>query len=168
MSTKTFTRLSWATLAGVIGLVISCLILTVTCTRREAVIDFEAEKQVIRETVKEGFEAEQRKDLDAIVNYFAENVIVQGPNMPQIKGRAALRDFYTEFFKVLISIEGGTTDIFISESGDMAWDYGWNREEYKGPDGPIQDEGKYLEIWKKINNEWKVVAISFSSDKPLM
>jgi hypothetical protein len=45
----------------------------------------------------------------------------------------------------------------------MAWDYGWNRAVYEGS---IEDEGKYLAVWKKINGEWKSVAISFSSDKP--
>ena len=131
-------------------------------------IDIEAEKQAISDKIKTGFEVEQQKDVDALMElgFFAEDVIVQGPNMPQIKGLEAIRNFYTEFFKILVSIEGGSTEIIISEAGDMAWDYGWNRSVYKGPDGPIEDEGKYLEVFKKINGEWRCVAISFSSDKP--
>jgi len=131
-------------------------------------IDIEAEKQVIRDMLKTAFEVEQQKDVDAIMElgYFAEDVILQGPNMPQLKGLEGARYFYTEFFKILVSIEGGSTEIKISRYGDMAWDYGWNRTVYKGPDGPIEDEGKYLEVFKKINGEWKCVAISFSSDKP--
>jgi ketosteroid isomerase-like protein len=130
------------------------------------VVDVEAEKAAIQNLVREAFEAEQQKDIDAILNFFSENVVVQAPNMPQFEGIEALRNFYTEFFKVLVSIEGGSTKVEISEAGDMAWDYGWNRAAYEGPEGPFEDEGKYLEVWKKINGEWKVVAISFSSDKP--
>ena len=148
-------------------LTLSAIILLAITSCQES-IDIESEKQAIRDMVKTAFEVENQKDVDAIMElgYFAEDVIAQGPNMPQINGLEAIRNFYTEFFKILDSIEGGSTEIIISEAGDMAWDYGWNRAVYKGPDGPIKDEGKYLEVWKKINGEWKVVAISFSSDKP--
>jgi ketosteroid isomerase-like protein len=126
-------------------------------------VDVEAEKQAIREIVQKSFEAEQQKDIDGTISCYAENVVCQPPNMPQFEGLEAFRNFYTEFFKILVSIEGGSTKVVISESGDMAWDYGWNRGVYEGS---IEDEGKYLAVWKKINGEWKVVAISYSSDKP--
>jgi ketosteroid isomerase-like protein len=135
----------------------------------EPVVDVEAEKQVIRDMLKRGFEVENQKDVDAIMSlgFFAEDIAIQVPNVPQLKGLEAARNFYTEFFKILVSIEGGPTEIIISESGDMAWDYGWNRAIYEGPDGPIEDEGKYLEVWKKIDGKWKIIAVSFSSDKPV-
>jgi len=131
-------------------------------------IDIEAEKKAIKELVKNAFEVEKHKDVDEIMalDFFTEDTVAQGPNMPQIKGLEALRIFYTEFFKILETIDGGSTEIIISESGDMACDYGWNRTVYKGPDGPFEDEGKYLQVMKKINGKWKCVAISFSSDKP--
>ena len=71
------------------------------------------------------------------------------------------------FFKILISIEVGSKEVFISETGDIAWDYGWNRIVYKGPNGSIEDEGKYLAVWNNINGEWKIVAISANSDLPV-
>ncbi len=137
--------------------------------KMKPVVDVEAEKQLIRDMLETAFEVEQQKDVDAIMGlgFLAEDVIIQAPNMPQLEGLEAVRGFYTEFFKILVSIEGGPTDIIISETGDMAWDYGWNRAVYKGPDGPIEDVGKYLEVWKKINGEWKIVAVSFSSDRPV-
>jgi ketosteroid isomerase-like protein len=129
-------------------------------------IDIEAEKQVIKDVVTAAFEAEQQKDLDGILSAYAEDVIAQLPNMPQIKGLEALRNFYTEYFKILVSIEGWSTEITVSKSGDMAWDYGGSQSVINGPDGPIEDEMKYLQVLKKINGEWKCVAISASSDKP--
>jgi len=130
-------------------------------------IDIEAEKQAIKNMVSKAFEVEKQKDVDAIMDmdYFTEDTILQGPNMPQMKGLEAVRNFYTEFFKILESIDGGSTEIIVSNYGDMACDYGWNRTIYKGPDGLFEDEGKYLQVLKKINEKWKCVAISFSSDK---
>ncbi|MGM0408357.1 MAG: YybH family protein [Bacteroidota bacterium] len=130
--------------------------------------DIEAEKKVIRDMVATAFKAEQQKDMNTLLNYYSEDVIVQLPNMPRIQGREALKKFYYEFFKILVSIEGGSIEVRISEDGDMAWDYGWNRSVVNGHDGPIEDKGKYLSIYKKINEEWKCVAISSSSDKPEM
>ena len=123
-------------------------------------IDIEAEKQLIKDIVTKAFEAEQQKDVDAILSYYAEDVIAHAPNMTQIQGLEAMRDFYTEYFKILVSIEGWSTEIIVSEAGDMAWDYGGSRSVINGPDGPIEGEGKYLSVYKKINGEWKCVAIS--------
>jgi hypothetical protein len=35
-----------------------------------------------------------------------------------------------------------------------------------GPDGDLLDVGKYLAVWKKIDGEWYIVALSYSSDAP--
>ncbi len=132
-------------------------------------IDIEAEKKTIKDMVKKVFEVENQKDIEAIMDldYFADDIVGFVPNMPILKGIEGTRNFYKEFFKILESIEGGSTEIHLSENGDMAWDYGWNRMVLKGPNGTIVDEGKYLEIFKKINGKWKCVAISASSDKPV-
>ncbi len=36
----------------------------------------------------------------------------------------------------------------------------------KGPEGTIEDEQKYLAVYKKIEGKWKCTALSASSDKP--
>ncbi len=50
--------------------------------------------------------------------------------------RELIRKGEAGFFKSLITIDGGSTEIILSESGDMACDIGWNRTVYKGQDGP--------------------------------
>ena len=145
------------------------LCFTFSCQQGEEVkptVDIEAEEQAIREIAQKAFEAERQKDINAVLSVYAENVVVQPPNMPQIEGVEALRNFYTEFLKILVSIEGSPTKVTISEAGDMAWNYTRNRAVYESPEGHIEDEGKALSVWQKINGEWKVVAISYSSDKP--
>lgn len=48
----------------------------------------------------------------------------------------------------------------------MAYEYGVNRMIFTGPEGDLLDVGKYLAIWKKIDGEWYVAALSFTSDSP--
>ncbi len=150
---------------NLIWVLLALLLLTGTSYRES--FDVEAEKEAIRDLVATTFEAEQQKDMSAVLNYFSEDAVVQLPNMTRIQGVEALKEFYYEFFKYLVSIEGESIEVNISEAGDMAWDYGWNRSVVNGPDGPVEDKGKYLGIYKKINDEWKCVAISSSSDKPM-
>jgi len=62
------------------------------------------------------------------------------------------------------SFESTTTHLEMSESGDVAWEYGVNRIVYTSPDGALLDLQKYLATWRKIDGEWYVAAVSFSSD----
>jgi hypothetical protein len=40
----------------------------------------------------------------------------------------------------------------------MAWEYGAYVNVYKGPDGPIREEGKYLGVYKKVDGKWRGAA----------
>ena len=143
------------------------LIILISCTTAKK-IDFAAEESKIRTLNSETFEAERQKDLETTVNVYSDDAIIQGPNMPQIEGEEAIRNFYKEFFKLpLVTVEGGPKKIVISKSGDMAYDIGWNRTVLQQGENQIEDKGKYFCVWKKINDEWKIVVISYSSDLPV-
>jgi hypothetical protein len=49
----------------------------------------------------------------------------------------------------------------------MAYEYGVNRFIFETPDGPLEDYGKYLAVWTKIDGEWFIAALSFSSNTPV-
>lgn len=124
------------------------------------------DERAIRETAQRIFEAEMRKDLDAVIQGYADDAIAQVPNMHQLEGREALREFYEGFLKALVEIEGGPRKVIISEAGDMAYTIGASRSVMEGPAGPIRDEGKSIAVWRKRDGEWEIVAISISSNMP--
>ena len=129
-------------------------------------IDIEAEKQLIIDKSTALIEAEQQKDVDATLSYYAEDVIIQDSDMPQIQGLEAFRNLIEGIFEIVVSFEAEVTEITVSESGDMAWDYAWYRIAINGANGLDEHEGKYLEVWQKINDEWKIVAFTLSSNGP--
>ena len=129
-------------------------------------VDLKAEEDAIRQLNQRWFEAEQRKDLEATMSFIAVDAVMQVPNMPQLEGWEAIRNFYIDFFQVLISVTGGPKRIVVSAAGDLAYDIGTTRAVLEGPDGRVEDDGKYLVVWRRLNGEWKGVAFSFSSDKP--
>ncbi len=128
--------------------------------------DLKADQEAIRNIVQRWFEAENRKDVEATMGFMSKDVVLQAPNMPQIEGEKAVRDFFAAFFGSLISVSGGTNRVVISESGDMAYGIGPNRIVMEGQNGRIEDEGKWFIAWMKLGGEWKAVAASFSSDEP--
>ena len=128
-------------------------------------VDLVADEQQIRQLTQDWFDAENRKDLDTIMGFVAEGILLQVPGMPVIEGKQAMRDFMTTFLDSQVGITGGPMTIVVSESGDVAYHFGTSTAVFVGPDGEFDDPEKYLFVWKKIDGEWKAVAAAFSSDQ---
>ena len=88
--------------------------------------------------------------------------------MPQIQGRAAVLELYRQYFQsgMVKEFSGTTSHLEVSAGGDLAYEYGVNRMVLNGPAGDLLDMGKYLVVWKKIDGEWYIAALSFTSDAP--
>jgi ketosteroid isomerase-like protein len=130
---------------------------------RPTLEELEAEVRARSEAV---IAAEMAGDYETAVTFFAPDAIIQMPNAPQIQGRDTLLELYEATLGTTLEFEGTTTDIVPAASGDLAYEYGINRMVFETPDGPVEDMGKYLVIWRKIDGEWFVAAIAVSSDAP--
>ncbi len=131
----------------------------------ESVVDVEAEKQAIREMTQKAFEAKRQKDVDAVLNVYSENAFILDQDEPPFEGLEAIRDYYNSWLPDVDDTEGGLKKIVISEAGDMAWSPGWNRNFWEEPEARYQVEVKWLAVWEKINDEWKIVALSANTTK---
>ncbi len=112
--------------------------------------------------------AESAQDIDKIMPFWATDAIVQAAGTPQVQGHDAIAALYASFFEggKLKVFEGTTTEIWASTSGDLACEYGTNRFVLSSPDGDLEDNGKYLAVWRKTDGEWYIQALSFTSDTP--
>jgi uncharacterized protein (TIGR02246 family) len=148
-------------------LLLALAVLFSACSQAPA-IDLQAEKEQIRQLNQQWYAAENRKDLDAIMQQFlAEECILQVPGIEPLEGHEAIRTFMEVFFQSLVSVSGEPTQIVVSASGDLAYDWGATHAVLEGPEGRVDDEQKYLIVWQKVDGEWKAVAGSFSSNLPL-
>jgi len=93
---------------------------------------------------------------------------MQPAGSPLIKGKKAIRELYKQYFEsgLLREFSGVSSHLEMAGSGDLAYEYGVNRMVLAGDNRDLLDVGKYLAVWKKINGEWLVVALSFTSDAP--
>ncbi|HEY2728184.1 MAG TPA: nuclear transport factor 2 family protein [Parafilimonas sp.] len=117
--------------------------------------------------------AEEAQNIPEIMKYWAKDAIVQPAGMPQIQGTEAIIKLYHQIFddtamklNSFTSSSINSPNITVAQSGDIAYDYGTNKFVWNTANGDMTDMGKYLIVWKKINSDWFVSAISFTSDAP--
>jgi len=150
--------------------VISGVLLTATaiaiisCSKPE--IDVAAETEAVRARSDGIVSAEAALDVEGSLDFFAEDAIVQPADAPQIRGHDAIAGMYRGFFESsqLKEFSAKGSHITVSQSGDLAYEYGVNRTVLSGPEGDLVDIGKYLLVWRKIAGEWMVVVLTYSSD----
>jgi ketosteroid isomerase-like protein len=129
-------------------------------------VDIDAEKKAIQKLIKDTIQAEDNKDLDKILNFFANDVIIHEPNAPQVQGIENIVEPFKEYLSSLVSISGESTHVEISSSGDMAWDVGYNISEHRDSERSFSGQGKYFAVYKKVGSKWKCAALAQSSNLP--
>ncbi|UCD45773.1 MAG: DUF4440 domain-containing protein [Candidatus Bathyarchaeota archaeon] len=122
-------------------------------------VDIEAEKKLI-EKVHRGTLADHTTNIDAAVAMFAEDAFVIPPNAPPLEGHEALREVGKQLIKSKVLDMGepgrGIKRLEVSASGDLAYDMGKFRIITEGPEGPVEEKGYFVTLYKKIDGEWKL------------
>jgi len=144
------------------------IISIIGCTQK---VDVNKEVEAVRARSTAVTAAESAMNIPEIMKYWAKDAIAQPVGMPQIQGTNAIIKLYHQLFddstmklKEFTSSSSNSSNITVAQSGDIAYDYGVNRSVYATSKGDFVDMGKYLLVWKKIEGEWYVDAISFTSD----
>ena len=81
-----------------------------------------------------------------------------------MKGHSDLRGLYKAILESLVHMENEPIDIQFSENGDMCYMIASYHMVLKGPEGNVDDIGKFLGVLRKMSGEWKMVAICYNSD----
>ena len=103
------------------------------------------------------------KDIDALVELYADDARVLPPNAEMSTGSDGLRAEFGGMIDAGLSAE--LTSIEAMVSGDI----GYNVGTYKlTADGEVVDVGKYMEIWHRGNDgTWRYANDMFNSDMPV-
>ena len=128
----------------------------IDCIKRKDTEKVSDEDQ-IRNAAKSFSAAYLKKDFEAIANAYTKDAKIFPNNTPIIKGYEAIKkrwsggaDSYTPIAHEIIPEE-------IVILNDTAHDYGIYKGKNKRADGTeISYQGKYVVVWKKENNQWKM------------
>lgn len=103
------------------------------------------------------------KDASALAAMYSEDGAVLPPNNETVSGRAAIQAFVTDVHASGISFEIKDTEVFAR--GDVGYKVGTYTTTDAG--GTILDEGKYVEIWRQIDDQWQLHRDIFNSNRPV-
>jgi uncharacterized protein (TIGR02246 family) len=118
----------------------------------------------LRKMTQDWAQACNTKHLDDLLEFYAPDAMVLRPNVPPVRGAAAIREF---FFGTL---EAGLGEVELEPLrvellGDAAYETGRCKMLVPVAMGKRREErGKYMIIFNRQNGEWKAVADTWSSD----
>ena len=105
-------------------------------------------QEEVRAASTELIAREVARDFEKVAEVYAPDAVLQAANRPSWQGREAIHQGYIEFFQSVGKLEGEPVQVVAGASGDVAFEYGWNRFTLKTPDGDQEVPGKYSRGWK--------------------
>lgn len=123
-------------------------------------------KQAIAESNAIYFQAFVKNDSSIFINRYAEDACIMAPNAPLMYGRTEAAKFFRTAYdnygmrngKFITTNVYGNGAEFVTEEG--IW-------QSLDANGTLFDEGKFLVLWKKTKDGWKMYRDSFSSNRNL-
>ena len=100
------------------------------------------------------------KNVDSLMPYYDESVVSMSEGGKAVKGRSDVRAAYNQAVKAnpsALTFESGGVNF--SDDGTMAWDYGtYNSTANDSKGRPVKSSGSFLNVWKKVDGHWRIVA----------
>jgi ketosteroid isomerase-like protein len=134
------------------------------CASGEAGDEFTArDREAIGQRSQQLATAFNAKQLDAIIDLYADNSVFMPPNAPALRGREPLREFYQDLTSRAANLRLETEDV--AGYGPLAYETGTYSLLYE--DGAVRDRGKYVFVWRNFNDTWRTEKTIWSSDLPV-
>ena len=126
------------------------------------------EEQALRALDRAWSDAANRKDLDAVVSYMADDGETLAPNEPVARGKAAIRASWSNLLGLPgVNVRWEPLIVEVAKSGEIGYTSGTYTLSYTSADGKtMTDRGKDLAVWKKVNGKWKCSSDAYNSDLP--
>lgn len=124
-------------------------------------------EQVLRDLDAKWSKAAAAKDVDQTVAFYSDDAIVFPPNATSAATKEAIRNGWKEMLGSPGSmISWQPTKVQVGKAGEMAWVSGTYELTMNDANGkPINDRGKYLEVWQKqTDGNWKCAADMWNSN----
>ncbi|HJR60623.1 MAG TPA: DUF4440 domain-containing protein [Vicinamibacterales bacterium] len=123
-----------------------------------------ADQEAIRRNAAGLSAAFNDKQLDRIIEFYADNTVFMPPNAPSLRGREPLRDFFAGM------IENGAIGLTlesteVSGHGPLAYEAGSYVVTYQNR--ASRDRGKYLLVLRNMGGTWRTEKTIWSSDLPV-
>ena len=151
--------------------VLFCACITLIGCTSAPKVDIQAEKNAIQSLEDQWSVAFQTSDLEKIMSSYASDAVIMDANKPIIIGLEGIRNHTNSMFTdttLLLNTYSLKVDVIeVSTSGDFAYARGHQHITIKTKEGLIKDEGKWVDVLKKIDGQWKSIVTIGNSDLPI-
>ena len=151
--------------------VIFCICILFSGCTSAPKVDIQAEKDAIQSLEDQWSAALQAKDAEKILNFYAAEAVSMSSNKPIYTGLDAIKNGIVSMLAdttvIFNTYKGAVDAIELSATGDLAYARGHDEISKKTKEGIAKDEGKWVDIWKKFDGQWKVVVSISNSNNPL-
>ena len=118
-----------------------------------------AQTSPLLETARQYNVAAKARDAAKLASFYAEDAMMLPPGEPIIKGRLAIEAAFRESLASTLETDG--TPAVSEASGDLGYVLGTWR--IMAIDRSLR-YGNYLEVWKRISGEWKIILDTWTED----
>jgi uncharacterized protein (TIGR02246 family) len=123
----------------------------------------EAEAQV-RARSRGVADAEARKDVLAVMPFWAEDAVVHFNGEAALKGKAAIQKMYAERLPRLDTFRAASESIQVAPGGGLAWETGSTAVTLPNASGP-PSTSKFLIVWRKeADGKWRIAACALTAN----
>ena len=128
-------------------------------TATAAPVDMKADEAAIVAADSAWMRGVMAKNVDSVMIWYTPDAVSFGFG-PPAAGADQIRASYTEMVKSAMSdAKVLSNTVKFSDDGKMAYDYGTYSMTVTPPGGkPTKDTGGYLNVWRKVDGQWKLVA----------
>ena len=100
-------------------------------------------------------------DLAATVAVFADDAQILPQHGPAVRGREEIEAYFQDTITPKVAYDTDAEMTLVS--GDLGVEQGryWIRNVRRGSD---VEEGKYLHVWRRIGNDWKLYRMIYNTD----
>lgn len=146
-------------------------ILLVSCSLiagcNEQSVDTSAEAEELMRISREWSGVVARGDMEAALNYWADDAVIMAPGQPPIRGKEAIGDFVHASAQIPgFQISWEPLEAHVSASGDLAYLIERNQVSVTDSTGnPMTEYNKVVTVWEKQpDGSWKNVVDMWNSD----
>jgi ketosteroid isomerase-like protein len=128
---------------------------------------FDHSAEHVEEREESWRQAINRGDVAAIVALYAPDAQILPPGAAAVVGPEAIRQFFQRLLSLPeLSIEVTNESTEVAAAGDLAYSRGRFRMSWGKREERLEDRGKYLVVWRRIDGEWRAQVDAFNSDLP--
>lgn len=101
-------------------------------------------------------------DTARVASLYTEDAVLLAPNAPMARGRQEIKAFFDGMVAQMGLPKLQLITKQVEEHGDTAWEVGVYTMTLQG----VSDEGKYIVVWKRQGDDWKLAADIWNTDSP--